>query len=604
MITSGVKQTLLDYEDEDVIPEAAWDRIAQYKVELKRVSPADARKILEARLERFHEPFLELDDVRRRLQEDTLFPLGRDWLEKRLGGRARVPPARRPDLGPRRLGRGASEARSPGGGAWIKDWPHRGRHVPRASAPDAGVEDLIDAAVDRKIEEQIAQHRLQPGSLPPDAGNLAGLVESLLGQWRSDERLAIHLPRRRTDREEEGQSCRPTTCSSASVANPTIVRSSTGVSFVTNVGQSATASLRRLLDDDNATDHRILVTDQERRPLKVGPQGAEYYRDLEKLGPRKFEHIKLDFEQYARLDALQGVIGMARSGDLEIESPRGTIRPVSEAEVVASHHRRDRFRQHPLLRPLLTEEPPPSGDGVHATSVTLEVDRVRQYIMAQLAWRMGSTAQALAKGFVAEMAEPKRGDRRGLGPVQGDRREHARRGPGPRHAARQRPVPAAEEVIVMAPATFTVSEVRVAATCPRISYFDAEATRSKGLKTRAVTRLWKAGDAETACGSLFHNAVEAFNRRALDAPEVRAAIEEAADPRAIEQRLRAYLNRNCVNLDALAQQAGRAAAGVHPGRRDLHGRAGRHRRATPGRAANRPERSSTTSSAIGAAGST
>jgi uncharacterized protein len=106
----------------------------------------------------------------------------------------------------------------------------------------------------------------------------------------------------------------------------------------------------------------------------------------------------------------------------------------------------------------------------------------------------------------------------------------------------------------MAPATFSVSEVRVAATCPRISYFDAEATRRKGLKTRAVTRLWKAGETETACGSLFHNAVEAFNRRALEAPEVRSAIEGTADPRVIEQRLRAYLNLNCVNLDALAQK--------------------------------------------------
>jgi hypothetical protein len=27
--------------------------------------------------------------------------------------------------------------------------------------------------------------------------------------------------------------------------------------------------------------------------------------------------------------------------------------------------------------------------------------------MAQLAWRMGSTAQALAKGYLAEMPEPK-----------------------------------------------------------------------------------------------------------------------------------------------------------------------------------------------------
>jgi DNA helicase HerA-like ATPase len=104
----------------------------------------------------------------------------------------------------------------------------------------------------------------------------------------------------------------------------------------------------------------------------------------------------------------------------------------------------------------------------------------------------------------------------------------------------------------MAPATFSVSEVRVAATCPRISYFDADATRRKGLKTRAITRLWKGGDAETACGSLFHNAIDAFNRRALEAPEVRAAVEGDNAPRALEQALRAYLNLHCVNLDDLA----------------------------------------------------
>lgn len=106
----------------------------------------------------------------------------------------------------------------------------------------------------------------------------------------------------------------------------------------------------------------------------------------------------------------------------------------------------------------------------------------------------------------------------------------------------------------MAPVTFSVSEVRVAATCPRISYFDAEAPRRKGLKSRAMTRLWKAGESETACGSLFHNAIEAFNRRAMEAPEVLAAIEGHAQARAIEQQLRAYLNRHCVNLDALARK--------------------------------------------------
>ena len=77
----------------------------------------------------------------------------------------------------------------------------------------------------------------------------------------------------------------------------------------------------------------------------------------------------------------------------------------------------------------------------------------------------------------------------------------------------------------MALVSFSVSEVRVAATCPRITYFDAEHTRRNGLKNRSMTRLWKAGGDETACGTLFHNAVEAFNRQALDAPEVREALD-------------------------------------------------------------------------------
>ena len=51
----------------------------------------------------------------------------------------------------------------------------------------------------------------------------------------------------------------------------------------------------------------------------------------------------------------EAVVGLARVGDLEIEWPRGTIRPVSEAEVVASNHRKGRYLHHPLLRHLLSE---------------------------------------------------------------------------------------------------------------------------------------------------------------------------------------------------------------------------------------------------------
>jgi hypothetical protein len=85
LITSGVKQTLLKYRSDGIIPEASWDRIAEHKVDLKRVSKPDARKILEARLERFLDRFLGVDAVRRHLHEDSLFPLGRSWLETQLG---------------------------------------------------------------------------------------------------------------------------------------------------------------------------------------------------------------------------------------------------------------------------------------------------------------------------------------------------------------------------------------------------------------------------------------------------------------------------------------------------------------------------------------
>lgn len=406
VITSGVKQTLLEYKDEQIIPEAAWDRIAERTVELKRINRADARRIIEARLERFHDPFLELEEVRCRVHEDTLFPLKRGWLDDRLGDglefRARDILNWARDAWEDEQGRLSRL----GGPAWLKGEQDASNLVDsgRVSHP-VDVEALIDAAVDRKIEEQIAQHRLHPGSLPPDAGNLAGLVASLLERCSGEGLPYTFRGLQRT--KKKGGKLPPYDLLVREQRRPDGRQVQTGVSFVTNIGLSATASLRRLLEDGGALDHRLLVTDHERRPLKVGAQGAEHYKNLEKLGPGKFEHLKLDFEQYARLDALQGVIGLARSGDLEIESPRGSVRPVTEAEVIASHHRRDRFRQHPLLRPLLTEEPSGPVPVGPALEPPIEVDRVRQFIMAQLAWRMGSTAEALAKGFVEEMPEPR-----------------------------------------------------------------------------------------------------------------------------------------------------------------------------------------------------
>ena len=174
--------------------------------------------------------------------------------------------------------------------------------------------------------------------------------------------------------------------------------------FVTNeAGVSATAALRRLLEDDKPPDHRILVTDEERKPLvmKKRTQADEYYCDLVKLGPTRFEHVKLDFEKYAALDALAGVVKLARVGDLDVEIPRGTIRRVAAEEVVASHHRRDRYRRHPLLRPMLTEELSRADASSDPKKPPLLDEKdVRSHIMAQLSWRLGMTAFEATKGYL------------------------------------------------------------------------------------------------------------------------------------------------------------------------------------------------------------
>ena len=107
-----------------------------------------------------------------------------------------------------------------------------------------------------------------------------------------------------------------------------------------------------------------------------------------------------------------------------------------------------------------------------------------------------------------------------------------------------------------APAHFTVSQVRVAASCPRILYFDAEQTRRQGSRPPVVTRIWKSGGETTACGSLFHAAVEKFNARAADDPAVRELLRTVDGPDALCQRLMEYVYWNCVNRDALFAKSG------------------------------------------------
>jgi hypothetical protein len=103
---------------------------------------------------------------------------------------------------------------------------------------------------------------------------------------------------------------------------------------------------------------------------------------------------------------------------------------------------------------------------------------------------------------------------------------------------------------------YTVTQVRAAATCPRIHYFDAAHTRATGSRKPTVTRIWTAGNGEAAAGGgLFHRVVERFNREARNAPEVYAAVERAEAPAQLTQELLRYINSHCIDLVAFARKS-------------------------------------------------
>jgi len=362
VLFSGVQQKILDYVREGVILRAAWERIAQDErgIQLNRIDGRQARQLLEARLERFLDPFMSLPEVRRRVQEDILFPLGQAWFEERIGGLLEFRPrdvinwAR--DRWRQQQGRllELSEA------SWLGDWASADRLSPAATAPAAAPraisdEDLakrIDDHVTCKVMEQVARRELEPHTLPPDAANLSGLVEVLLRQAaEADPASGIEWIERPGPLKTGRLPAYHLVVGLRQDGGASTFR--TGVTFVATANATSTAAaLRRILDDPEPPD-RTFVVSEKREPLKLGAKGQEYLQQLESRGPEHFLHVEISFREYAELDALQAVVGDARSGDVEVDLPGGQFRRLAEEEVIASHRRQNRYRRHRLLGQLL-----------------------------------------------------------------------------------------------------------------------------------------------------------------------------------------------------------------------------------------------------------
>jgi hypothetical protein len=350
VVTAGIQSSLLHWRNSKIIQDSAWDRLAQFEVRLQRVTPAEAERIIAARIAGHLGAMCDAKPLRDLLASDPLFPLGRAWQAEFLGDRI--------DLRPRDVLNWAREgwrreqenlARK-GGAEWLATWGEREIKT-AVEMPEPTTEDMqkaVERRVARQIEDQQAQRGAHPETLPPDGERLLGLVRRLLEQCRqvspayaiaaveeppgtsATRRLFDLLLRRRLGDWEH-------------VARLLVV--------VTASSMTAAGSLRRLLKAAALPGQLIVVTDQ-RRPLPLGPKGQEYLNKLKQGSTSSFRLVELTFADILALDALQAVVGQARSSDLEVEIG-GRSRPLGEMEVMDALHRLGLYRSAPLLRDLL-----------------------------------------------------------------------------------------------------------------------------------------------------------------------------------------------------------------------------------------------------------
>jgi hypothetical protein len=336
-------------------------------LQLHNLTPRQAETLVRRRLDEFLAPFARLPDLAGPRERDGLFPLGRAWSSQHLLTRSDI--RSRDVISLARDGWQAQQERLArlSKQAWLRGWPGEGD---RELAPPPPVwnqeqeQSAIDQAVTAEMETLRRRFHADPVSLPAEADRLAGVLFDLLQQCREAGAAPGLIEVRRLPPPRPG--AQPTYHLSLKRRDEREEISGVLV-MATEAKQAVAGFLRRLCEDSRPLDRVVIVTD-ERTGMPLGDKGKEYLEDLQSRGPDRFAVIVLPFAERANLEALAGVVGRARSGDVEIELPGGGCRVLTPAEVVASHHRQGRYAGNRLLagllrpaEPLVTAVPADSG---------------------------------------------------------------------------------------------------------------------------------------------------------------------------------------------------------------------------------------------------
>ena len=398
VVTSGVDETFLHWTSRHLVSQASWDdRIRQFSVLLPGIDAAAAAEMLKRRLQDTFSDLDALPEIAALRLADVYFPLGRTWIDRELRDADGSPGY---DLRPRdvigRAGvaweRHSRRIQQDGVRQWLDTWPASQESTDwreRADRPAqadqehderaaAHVEVAMDvwAAIDRLVSDRLAEHirtrQQRPEELPVDSSHLTGLLRSMLSACASaappfrDELYGRLLGCRIVERKG---ATRPPFQMIVEQFDPTDgsrCRIGVAVADATR-GQAATNMLKRMLTQltvQNSVERVLLVID-DRSPLKLGTSGEEQLLLLQATGSR-FSVETLSFEQYAALDGLEAVVGLARAGDMAIFLPDGSPRAISAAEVCTSHHRLERYLRAPVLSRLLDQHGAPDVSETHS----------------------------------------------------------------------------------------------------------------------------------------------------------------------------------------------------------------------------------------------
>ncbi len=349
VITSGVGATLNTWRHDGVVQHSAWDRIAQTEVRLQRLTPAQARQLVHARLAAFLEPFALLDKVSQLRNEDELFPLGKEWAEHHLLNQIEIRPRDVISLAREAWQRQQTRLDRLGGEDWLMEWAGEGDDPGSFEVwtPEQRLA-VINQEVERELNAVRDRLHAEPGSLSTDADRLAEVLNDVLTPFREPLYDLIEVMRQSPPRRGASPSY-----------HLSLRRRQRGEEKIIGVLAVATGSatavagfLRRLRLESHTLDRLVIVTD-ERNGLPLGAKGEEYLEELRQRWPGGVDVEQLSFADHAELEALSAVLARAKSGEVEIEPPGQPAQTVQASEVVASPAWRKRALEHRLLRDLV-----------------------------------------------------------------------------------------------------------------------------------------------------------------------------------------------------------------------------------------------------------